>query len=84
MRKKRFLKILFPSRAPSDSPHFLFSFGLSTGRFREQNIHAPEENACTAGYEKFNLVPGARLDVRASLSPTSLENSNQSFSFLKR
>ena len=24
--------------------------------------------------EKFNLVPGARLDVRASLSPISLES----------
>ena len=75
MRKKTF-SLLFPGPVPSDSPHFLFPFGLSTGRFREQNIRAPEENACTAGYEKFNLVPGARLDVRASLSPISLGKSN--------
>ena len=75
-RGEKTFSLLFPSPAPSDWPHFFFSFGLSTGRFREQNIRALEENACTEGYEKFNLIPGARLDVRASLSPISLENSN--------
>ena len=34
---------------PSGS-HFLLSFGDSTWRFREQNVRAPEENACIAGY----------------------------------
>ena len=29
---------------------------LSTWRFREQNIRAPEENACTAGYVLFDVT----------------------------
>ena len=38
-----------PLPAPFDSPHFLFSFRVSPWRFREQNILAPDETACTAG-----------------------------------
>ena len=30
-------------------PTFSSQFRVSTWRFREQNIRAPEENACTAG-----------------------------------
>ena len=38
------------------SPHFLLSFGVSTWRFRAQNICSPEENACTAGYQSAYSV----------------------------
>ena len=34
--------------ASFDQPHFLLSFGVLTWHFRQQNIHSPKENACTA------------------------------------
>ena len=48
------LGTLHPPPAPFDYPHFLLSFRISANiyiwRLRKQNIRAPEENACTAGY----------------------------------
>ena len=38
----------FPYPAPFETPHFLFSFRVSTWRFREQNIRATAGNACSA------------------------------------
>ena len=54
------LGTLHPPPAPFDYPHFLLSFRISANiyiwRLRKQNIRAPEENACTAGYVKHNYV----------------------------
>ena len=40
-------------------PNFLLSFRVSTLRFREQNIRRPDENACTAGYQR----PGSDAEL---------------------